>query len=117
MTLDNHMVTYSTQRLDSIFSALGDPTRRAIVAQLARRPSAVTRLAAPHNMSLQGVMKHLDVLERAGLVSREKQGRVVECRLNAKALQTAEDWISEYRRFWDRQFDSLDDYLNANKEA
>ncbi len=107
------MVNYQDHTLDAVFSALGDPTRRAILAQLADGETSVTALAAPHAMSLPAVSKHLGVLENAGLVSREKTGRVVRCRLEAEVLRDAADWIAEYRRFWEEQLDALADYLET----
>lgn len=104
------MVNYS-RRLDATFQALADPTRRAIVAALARGQASVTELARPHRMSLPAVMKHLRVLERAGLVTQRKTGRTRRCRLSPQPLQRAEAWISQYRMFWEGQFDALDRYL------
>lgn len=109
------MVNYSTTRLDSVFSALADPTRRAILAQLTEGESAISTLETPHKMSLPGVMKHVSVLEDAGLVEREKKGRVVHCRLAAAPLKEAAFWIDEYRPFWDQRLDALADYLDAKK--
>ena len=109
------MVNYSTTHLDSVFSALADPTRRAILAQLSEGESAISALETPHRMSLPGLMKHLSVLEDVGLVTREKTGRVVHCRLAAGPLKEAATWIDEYRRFWDQRLDSLANYLNSNK--
>lgn len=110
------MVNYSSETLDAVFSALGDPTRRAILARLARGETSVSELAAPHDMSLPAVSKHLRVLESAGLVSKEKDGRVIQCSLDAGPLKSAADWIEQYRRFWDEQFDALADYLNSLNE-
>ena len=109
------MVNYPTTHLDSVFSALADPTRRAVLAQLSEGESAISALETPHSMSLPGLMKHLSVLEEAGLVKREKTGRVVHCRLAAEPLKEAALWIDEYRRFWDQRLDSLANYLNSNK--
>jgi DNA-binding transcriptional ArsR family regulator len=97
--------------LDATFRALADPTRRAIVAALARGQASVTELARPHRMSLPAVMKHLRVLQRAGLVTQRKHGRTRHCRLAARPLKKAEAWISQYRAFWEMQFDALDRYL------
>jgi DNA-binding transcriptional ArsR family regulator len=108
------MVKYK-RGLDATFHALGDPTRRAILAALARGPASVTALARPHGMSLPAVMKHLRVLERAGLLSQRKAGRERRCRLQAKPLERAESWVSRYRVFWERQFDALDRYLAAEQ--
>ncbi len=107
------MVNYSVAQLDSVFSALADPTRRAILAQLSEGASAITKLETPRKMSLPGVMKHVSVLENAGLVEREKKGRVVHCKLAAQPLQSASSWIEEYRGFWEQRLDSLADYLAA----
>ena len=107
------MVKYNRQ-LDATFQALADPTRRAIVSALARGQASVTELARPHRMSLPAVMKHLRVLQRAGLVTQRKFGRTRRCRLTARPLQKAEAWISQYRAFWETQFDALDRYLMQN---
>jgi DNA-binding transcriptional ArsR family regulator len=109
------MVNYS-RRLDATFGALADPTRRAILLALMRGQSSVTELARPHRMSLPAVMKHLRVLQQAGLVSQRKIGRSRRCRLVARPLKNAETWISQYRVFWENQFDSLDRYLTQSKE-
>jgi DNA-binding transcriptional ArsR family regulator len=108
------MVKQST-RLDATFSALADPTRRAMLAALMRREATVSELAEPHNISLPAVMKHLGVLERAGLVSQRKIGRERRCRLTAHALQPAAEWIAQYRQFWERQLDSLERYLSQSQ--
>jgi DNA-binding transcriptional ArsR family regulator len=101
------MVKYQ-RALDATFRALADPTRRAILAALRRGGRAVSVLAAPHRMSLPAVMKHLQVLEQAGLLRQKKQGRVRHCHLAAKPLKQAQEWISKYRVFWGQQLDSLD---------
>ena len=110
------MVKYQSQDLDAVFSALGDPTRRAILARLALGEASVGDLAAPHEMSLPAVSKHLRVLETAGLVRKEKDGRVVRCRLEAEPLRDAAAWIAEYRRFWEAQLDALAGYLEGLDE-
>jgi DNA-binding transcriptional ArsR family regulator len=108
------MVKYS-RGLNATFQALADPTRRAIVSTLARGGQAtVTELARPHRMSLPAVMKHLRVLERAGLVTQRKFGRTRRCKLAARPLKKAEAWISRYRAFWETQFDALDRYLSQH---
>ena len=112
----NHMVKRSSH-LDSTFSALADPTRRAMLTVLMRREATVSELAQPYRMSLPAVMKHLRVLEGAGLVSQRKVGRERHCRLTAHAMQPALDWIAQYRQFWERQFDSLDRYLTESQPA
>jgi len=94
--------------LDRTFAALADPTRRALLARLASTDAlAVSDLAAPFAMSLPAVMKHLDVLSDAGLVAREKTGRVVACRITAHPMEQAMHWLSHYRRFWSDNLDSL----------
>jgi DNA-binding transcriptional ArsR family regulator len=108
------MVKYN-RNLDATFQALADPTRRAILVALMRGQASVTDLARPYRMTLPGVMKHLRVLERAGLVSQRKIGRSRRCRLVARPLQDAEVWISRYRVFWENQFDSLERYLSEQQ--
>jgi DNA-binding transcriptional ArsR family regulator len=109
-----HMVKYS-RSLDATFKALADPTRRGILAELTRGQASVTQLAGPYRMSLPAVMKHLRVLEQAGLVTQRKTGRVRRCRLSAQPLEDAASWLSQYRAFWGRQFDALDRYLVEEK--
>lgn len=104
----NQMVKYCDQTLDRTFAALADPTRRALVARLSDRDTlSVSELAQPFAMSLPAVMKHLDVLTDAGLVAREKTGRVVACRLTAKPMEQAMDWLNRYQRFWSENLDRL----------
>lgn len=106
------MVKYSSETLDQVFFALADPTRRAILERLAGEGEMmVTVLAEPFDISLPAVSKHLRVLERAGLLVQEKEGRIRRCQLVAEPLQAADDWIGHYRRFWEAQFDALADYL------
>lgn len=106
------MVKYSDHQLDGVFAALADPTRRAILARLAEGEASVGDLAAPFAMSLPAVSKHLGVLERAGLLAREKDGRVRRCRLEPAPLRGAADWIGAYRRFWTGRFDALARHLD-----
>jgi DNA-binding transcriptional ArsR family regulator len=101
----------STELLDRTFSALADPTRRAIVARLADGEATVGELAAPFDMSLPAVSKHLKVLERAGLISRGRRAQWRPCRLEPEALKEASDWLEEYRRLWEERLDRLDEYL------
>lgn len=108
------MVKYNC-RLDATFQALADPTRRAIVAALARGQASVSELARPHRMSLPAVMKHLRVLRRAGLVTERKRGRTRRCRLSARPLQHAEAWLAQYRAFWETQLEALDRYLREEQ--
>lgn len=97
--------------LSDIFSALGDPTRRAILARLAQGQASVNELAEPFAMSGPGVSKHLKVLERAGLIERGREAQWRPCRLKAAPLKEAADWLERYRRFWDDSFDRMADYL------
>jgi DNA-binding transcriptional ArsR family regulator len=105
------MVNYSAPSLDRTFSALSDPTRRAILGRLAQGEATVTELARPFDMSLPAVSKHLRVLENAGLLTRRKEGRIHHVGLAAAPLQGAADWLDFYRSFWEARFDSLADFL------
>jgi DNA-binding transcriptional ArsR family regulator len=105
------MVKYSSAALDRTFAALSDQTRRGILARLAQGNTSVSDLAAPYDMSLPAVSKHLRVLEDAGLVERQKSGRVYHCSLTAAPMKGAAEWIAHYRKFWEQQFDSLARYL------
>jgi DNA-binding transcriptional ArsR family regulator len=98
-------------RLSATFSALADPTRRAILARLALGETSVTELAAPFAMSLPAVSKHLKVLEHAGLIARGREAQWRPCRIQGGPLKDAADWLEHYRRFWDESFDRLGDYL------
>ncbi|MGA3037573.1 MAG: metalloregulator ArsR/SmtB family transcription factor [Vulcanimicrobiaceae bacterium] len=98
-------------QLDSTFSALADPTRRAILARLSKGQASVTELATPFKLSMPAITKHLKVLERAGLISRGRQAQWRPCRLEAQPLREAADWIEHYRRFFDESLERLDDYL------
>ncbi|MBO0852823.1 MAG: helix-turn-helix transcriptional regulator [Nocardia sp.] len=98
-----------------VFSAIADPTRRAIVERLVRGPATVTEVAAPLAMSLPAVMQHLQVLEAAGVIVTEKVGRVRSCRVEPAALRAGEQWLSRQRTDWERQLDRLDDYLQEGK--
>ena len=98
-------------RLSQTFSALADPTRRAILARLASGEATVGELAEPFAMSLPAVSKHLKVLERAGLIARGREAQWRPCRLEAGPLKDAAEWLAHYRRFWEQSFDRLDDYL------
>jgi DNA-binding transcriptional ArsR family regulator len=115
------MVNYQTAsagtaNLDGVFAALADPTRRAIIERLAGQPAAVGELAQDATMSLPGFMKHLSILERAGLLARRKDGRVVRCALAPRALQDAADWLERYRRFWEERLDALERFLDRQEE-
>jgi DNA-binding transcriptional ArsR family regulator len=110
------MVKYQQEMLDNVFSALADPTRRAILARLAEGESSVGELAEPFDISLPAISRHLRVLRNAGLVLRHKDGRVRRCALDAAPLKAASDWVETYRRFWDDQFDALAEYLEREQE-
>ncbi len=101
----------SSDRLNLVFAALADPTRRAILARLALGEASVTELAKPFEMSLPAISKHLKVLERAGLIARGRDAQWRPCRLEAGPLREIVDWTRQYRRFWDESFDRLDEYL------
>jgi DNA-binding transcriptional ArsR family regulator len=102
------------QDLDLMFQALADPSRRAIVARLARGPASVSELAKPLTMALPSVMQHLAMLEESGLVRSEKEGRVRTCRLEPKALKTVEDWVAGRRALWERRYDRLAQILDED---
>jgi DNA-binding transcriptional ArsR family regulator len=97
--------------LSTTFAALADPTRRAILARLARGQAMVTELAAPFNLSLPAISKHLKVLQRAGLIEQGRQAQWRPCRLRPERLRDVADWVGQYRRQWEDSFDRLDDYL------
>jgi len=101
----------SSEQLDATFSALADPTRRAILARLSQGEMTVQHLAAPFPMSLPAVSKHLKVLEHAGLIERGREAQWRPCRLKVEPLEEASDWIDHYRRIWEASFDRLDEYL------
>ncbi len=98
-------------RLDATFSALADPTRRAILARLASGETSVSELAEPFAMSLPAISKHLKVLQRAGLIERGREAQWRPCRLAAAPLKDASDWLEHYRRFWEESLDRLEEYL------
>ena len=102
-----------TDPLSATFSALADPTRRAILARLAQGESSVTDLAEPFDMSLPAISRHLKVLERAGLITRGREAQWRPCRIEPEALKGVDDWLDRYRRLWEERFDRLDDYLSA----
>ncbi len=106
------MVTNMSQ-LDLTFSALADPTRRSILARLGDGEATVGELARPFNVSRPAISKHLRVLERAGLVRRERDGRLSRCELDASPLRAAADWVGYYRKFWEGQLGSLSRYLEG----
>jgi DNA-binding transcriptional ArsR family regulator len=101
----------TTDHLSTIFAALADPTRRAILARLTAGEASVTELAEPFEMSMPAISKHLKVLERAGLITRGREAQWRPCQLQAEPLKEVADFVEPYRRFWDESFDRLDDYL------
>jgi DNA-binding transcriptional ArsR family regulator len=104
-------------RLDATFAALADPTRRAILARLARGSASVKELSEPFTISAPAITKHLKVLERAGLVVRAREAQLRPCTLDARPLSDAADWIARYREIWERRLDRLDDYLRELQAA
>lgn len=105
-----------TRDLDTIFAALADPTRRAILQALADGESAVSQLAEPFDMSLPAVHKHLGILESVGLISTEKSGRIRTCKLEAEPMRAAVDWLEFYSRFWDARLDALEHFIKQHKK-
>src|SRR5579862_306387 len=105
-----------TDQLSSTFSALADPTRRAILARLALGESSVKELAEPFKISPPAVTKHLKVLQRAGLISQGRQAQWRPCRLEAAPIRDVARWVEDYRRFWEQSFDRLDEYLMEMKD-
>jgi DNA-binding transcriptional ArsR family regulator len=111
------MVKFQETQLDRTFSALSDPTRRALLARLEGEDGlSISDLARPFPVSLPAIMKHLDVLSDAGLVTRSKQGRTVTCRLNAEPMEEAMGWLARYQRFWTQRLDALEAMLNAQRQ-
>lgn len=109
------MVTISkNERLDLVFAALADPTRRAILARLSRGEATVGELAEPFAMSRPAISKHLNVLEAAGLLHRLPEGRINRCRMDAKPLAVASEWVERYRRYWEDRLDALAAYLESD---
>lgn len=102
-------------RLSATFAALADPTRRAILARLADGEATVNELAAPFDMSLPAVSKHLKVLQRAGLIEQGRQAQWRPCRLEPEPLRDISDWVGQYRHIWEERFNRLDDYLTTLK--
>ena len=111
------MVNNSDAQLNSVFHALSDSTRRAILARLANGEALVTELAEPFDIYLPAVSKHLGVLEKAGLLHRHKDGRIRRCQLTAGPLENAADWVNVYRQFWETQLDSLAKYLEKDSKS
>lgn len=109
------MVRQSRSDLDDVFTALADPTRRAILARLTQGDAYVGELGAPHNMSLAAVSRHLHVLAEAGLMTRSKEGRKIRCSLNADGLDQAYGWMTHYRGLWNQKLASLGAFLEGGQ--
>ncbi|HSG32698.1 MAG TPA: metalloregulator ArsR/SmtB family transcription factor [Thermodesulfobacteriota bacterium] len=105
------MVNNTSESLNTVFGALSDPTRRQIIEMVSEEPVRITTVAAKFNMSLPAVSKHIKKLERAGLINRDRDGRVHNIKLDSKPFHDASKWLDHYKKFWEQQFDSLDDYL------
>jgi DNA-binding transcriptional ArsR family regulator len=105
-------------RLSQIFAALANPTRRAILARLAEGEATVNELAAPFNMSLPAISKHISVLERAGLITQGQKAQYRPCSIDVRPLQEISKWIEQYRHIWEERFEQMDEYINqlTNKE-
>ena len=111
----NHMVQYANRHLDDSFAALADPTRRGVLHQLGRSDASITDLAEKFHMTLTGMKKHVGVLEKAGLVTTEKVGRVRTCKLGPRQLEEETAWLENYRQLWDSRFDELDKVVEELK--
>lgn len=112
----NYMVQYSSGQFDHAFTALSDATRRGVLEQLARRDASISELAARFEMTLTGMKKHVGVLERAGLVTTRKVGRVRTCRLGQSRLEQEAAWIEQYRQLWEARFGALDQIVEELKQ-
>jgi DNA-binding transcriptional ArsR family regulator len=108
-----NLMVDNQERLDTLFRAIADPTRRAMLRELAAGPRTVSELAAPYDITLAGASKHIQMLERAGLIRREVQGRVHTCSLDARPLHAGAEWLRHYERFWTRKLDALEAMLKA----
>ena len=104
-------------RVDEVFKALADPTRRQVIERLATGPASTTELAEPFSMAFPSFMQHLSVLERAGLVTSTKQGRIRTYRVSPAGLDTAQGWLADQRTLWERRLDQLDQFLIKQKET
>jgi DNA-binding transcriptional ArsR family regulator len=111
------MVEHGGEALDLVFSAVADPTRRAILSALARKPATVTEIAQPFPTSLNAISKHILVLERAGLIERQVVGREHRCSLNPAPLRQASAWLQHYRKFWDLRLDGLEQHILAKRKG
>ena len=110
------MVRQRRSDLDAVFGALADPTRRAILARLSLGEATVTEIAEPHGMSLAAVSRHVQVLTKAGLMTRRRDGKTIRCRLQAAPMKHAADWLTVYRQFWEQKLDALGDLLEADDD-
>jgi DNA-binding transcriptional ArsR family regulator len=110
------MVEYESATLDRVFAAVADPTRRAILDVLARRPATVTEIARPFPVSLNAISKHIKTLERAGLIRREVVGREHYCHLEARPLRRATAWLEHHRAFWEARLDALERHIVARRK-
>lgn len=110
------MAGAANDNLSRVFAALADPTRRAILERLSRGEAGVQEIAEPFDMTLPAISKHLKVLEKAKLITRGKDAQWRPCTLDAKALKQANDWIADYRQFWEESFERLDEYLKEIQE-
>jgi len=117
MSRENSHRVSTDDRLDAVFHALGDRTRRALLARLARRPATITELADPFDMSLPAVSRHIRVLEDAGLVTRSIDGRTHHCSLNPKPFKTIEGWLIHYRKFWEDNLAALAQYVESGQDS
>lgn len=111
----NHMVQYSQAHFDASFSALSDATRRGVLEQLGRADASITDLAVKFQMTLTGMKKHVGILEKAGLVTTEKVGRVRTCRLGTRRLEEEAAWLEKYHQLWNARFDELDQVVEELK--
>ena len=111
----NSMVNQINPELSATFAALSDPTRRAILDRLGKHPYTVSELAEPFPISLPAISKHLRVLERAGLISREREGRTQVCRLRAEPMRRASEWLERYRTFWESRLEALEAHLKGDQ--
>ena len=111
------MVNILDEQMDAVFTALADSTRRGMISRLAEGPATIGELGRPFAISKPAVTKHVKMLEKAGLVSRKKDGRIHRCKLNPKPMKQAEDWIEKHRRFWQASLDSLARYLVETNDA
>ena len=105
------------QQLNNVLSAISHPTRRAIIRRLANGPAGFLEIAEPFDVALNAVTKHLKLLERAGLIAREKRGREVVISLRPQALRPAADWVREYERFWSEKLDQFEDFFKRQKRS